>query len=137
MLTNRLIHPHLIGALAAAGHGTRVLLADGNFPYSSHSNPAAEKIYLNLRPGLLTVDEVLSALLTAVNIESATVMKSDGSPVPAHTSYREALGEAIPFDQVDRYAFYDLARAYDTALVIATGDQRLYANILLTIGLAG
>ena len=33
-----------------------------------------------------------------------------------------------------RFAFYDLCRDSDTALVIATGEQRIYANILLTVG---
>jgi L-fucose mutarotase len=33
-----------------------------------------------------------------------------------------------------RFEFYDEARSSDTALVIATGEQRVYANILLVIG---
>lgn len=137
MLTSDLIHPPLIGALAAAGHGTRILIADGNFPYSSHSNTAAETIYLNIRPGLLTVDEALTAILTAVNVEHAVGMRSDGRPVPAQAGYRRVLGANVMFEQVERFAFYDLARAADTAIVVATGDQRLYANLLLTIGIAG
>ncbi|WP_333771874.1 RbsD/FucU domain-containing protein [Streptomyces sp. IBSBF 2435] len=35
---------------------------------------------------------------------------------------------------MDRFPFYDAARAPDTALVIATGDRRTYANLLLTLG---
>ena len=34
----------------------------------------------------------------------------------------------------DRFAFYDRCLDRDVCLVIATGEQRLYANILLTIG---
>jgi L-fucose mutarotase len=33
-----------------------------------------------------------------------------------------------------RLAFYTRARGSDVALASAIGDQRLYANILLTIG---
>jgi hypothetical protein len=33
-----------------------------------------------------------------------------------------------------RFEFYDAARGPDLALVIATGERRIYANILLTIG---
>ena len=33
-----------------------------------------------------------------------------------------------------RFEFYDAARDSDVALVIATGEQRVYANLLLTIG---
>ena len=35
---------------------------------------------------------------------------------------------------LERFAFYDACRDSDTALVIASGEQRIYANILLTIG---
>ncbi|RAD07556.1 RbsD or FucU transport, partial [Burkholderia multivorans] len=39
-----------------------------------------------------------------------------------------------PFTGHERFAFYDLARSRDLGLVIATGDQRQYANLLLTVG---
>lgn len=137
MLTYSLIHPPLIGALAAAGHGSRILLADGNFPLSTHSRPSASVIHLNLRPGMLTVGDVLTTLLDAVNVEHATVMRSEGEQVPAHDEYREALGEDVTFEAVDRFSFYDLVRSEDVGVIVATGDQRLYANLLLTIGLSG
>ena len=35
---------------------------------------------------------------------------------------------------LERFAFYDEAKKEDCCLVIATGEQRIYANILLTIG---
>ncbi len=58
----------------------------------------------------------------------------DGESVPAHEGYRAALGADTAFVGHDRYAFYDASRTTDVALVIASGDQRLYANLLLTIG---
>ncbi|MDA1361044.1 RbsD/FucU family protein [Glycomyces luteolus] len=137
MLTYPLIHPPLLAALAAAGHGSRILIADGHFPSSTHTNPAAAMIHLNLRPGLLSGDQVLETLLDAVAIERAVVMASDGAPVPAHDAYRAALGEEVAFEAVERFAFYDLARADDVAVVIATGDQRQWSNLLLTIGVVG
>ncbi|MBO3734461.1 RbsD/FucU family protein [Glycomyces niveus] len=137
MLTYGLIHPPLLAALAAAGHGSRILIADGHYPCSTHANPAAARIHLNLRPGLLDGDQVLDALLDAVPIEHAVVMDSEGAPVPAHDGYRAALGPHVPVEAVERFAFYDLAKTADTAVVIATGDQRQYSNLLLTIGVAG
>jgi L-fucose mutarotase len=50
-----LIHPPLLAALGAAGHGGvargRVLLADANYSHSTNVSPAATVIHLNLRPG--------------------------------------------------------------------------------------
>nr|WP_194720097.1 RbsD/FucU family protein [Cellulosimicrobium arenosum] len=143
-----LLHPGLIAALASAGHGSRVLLADANYPHSTGARPGAPRVHLNVRPGLLSVDQVLEVLLDAVPVESATVMvpggvdgdvEAAGRPVPAHAGYRAALTEVVGasgvvWHELDRFAFYAAARSDDVALLVATGDQRVYANLLLTVG---
>jgi predicted ATPase len=48
--------------------------------------------------------------------------------------YAALLPAGTPVEVVERFAFYELGRRPDVTLVIATGDQRLYANLLLTIG---
>ena len=71
----------------------------------------------------------------AVVVESAQVMTpNDGPEPPIFESFRRALGKEVPMLKLGRFAFYDAARGPDVALVIATGEQRIYANILLTIG---
>jgi L-fucose mutarotase/ribose pyranase (RbsD/FucU family) len=35
VLRTRLLHPEILAALAGAGHGSRVLIADGNYPFST------------------------------------------------------------------------------------------------------
>ncbi len=44
------------------------------------------------------------------------------------------LGPDVGWDELDRFAFYDAARSDDVAVLVATGDQRVYANLLLTLG---
>lgn len=137
MLTSALIHPPLLAALANCGHGSQVLIADGNFPYATVVGPNATVVHLNVRPGLLTVDEVLDAVTGTVAFEAATVMAPpQQATVPAHAGYGDALGTNVPVTGIDRFAFYDAVRSSDVGLVIATGDQRAYANLLLTIGVA-
>jgi L-fucose mutarotase len=134
MLLGPLIHPTLLGALARAGHGSKVLLADANFPHGTGAAAGAERIYLNLAPGMLDVDQVLRVLLSAIPVEAGEVMlPPDGVDVPAIAGYRAAL-EGIPVAGHDRQSFYEAARHPDVAVVIATGDARVYANLLLTIG---
>ena len=136
MLRYDLIHPPLLEALATAGHGSRLLIADGNYPYLTARNASARIIHLNLRPGLLTVPEVLSSIQTAVNFEAAVVMRAeDGDEPEAHRDYRRLLGPGVPLARIDRFAFYEEVRSSDVGLVVATGDERLYANLLLTVGL--
>ncbi len=134
MLTTKLIHPEILAALGASGHGSGVLIADGNYPFVTRANPAAKRVYLNLMPGLVTVTQVLEALITAIPIETAHVMvRDDGSAPPIHAEFKAMLPN-VPFETHTRFPFYDLARGSDVSLVIATGEQRVYANLLLTIG---
>jgi L-fucose mutarotase len=134
MLTTRLLHPQILQALGEAGHGAQVLIADGNYPLITRSNPAAHHVYLNLAPGMLSVTDVLDVIAEAIPVESAHVMgPDDGSEPSIYADFRRLLPDT-PLQRMERFAFYDKARGPDTALAISTGEQRIYANILLTIG---
>ena len=135
MLLTELLHPEILRALAGAGHGARVLIADGHYPASTATGRRAATVHLNLAPGLLDVTTVLKVLQRAVPVEAAHVMVPPaGSPEPpAITEYR-ALVAPLPVEPLDRFAFYEAARSSDLALAIVTADVRIYANLLLTIG---
>lgn len=134
MLKTRLLHPEILYALGSAGHGSKVLITDGNYPHSTGSNPAAEKVYLNLAPGLLNAVQVLEVIADAIPVESAEVMATaDGSTPPIWGEFHKAL-PGLTLKSLERFAFYEAASTENVALVIATGEQRIYANILLTIG---
>lgn len=134
MLKTTLLHPEISYALGAAGHGSKVLISDGNYPHTTGSNPAAEKVFLNLAPGLLTATDVLKVVASAIPVEKAEVMATaDGSEPPIFEEFRGLL-PGTTLDPLERFAFYDAASDPSVALVIATGEQRIYANILLTIG---
>ncbi|MDZ4764779.1 MAG: RbsD/FucU family protein [Chloroflexota bacterium] len=134
MLTTKLLHPEILEALAGSGHGGGVLIADGNYPFSTRAFPAAKRVYLNFTPGKLNVIDVLDVIKGAIPVEAAHVMATNtGDEAPIVAEFRALLPD-VPFEKHDRFAFYDLARGNDTCLVIATGEQRVYANIYLVIG---
>lgn len=134
MLTTTLIHPQILAALGTAGHGSRILIADGNYPYTTRAHQDAAKVYLNLMPGVVGGVEVLRVLAASVPIEAAHVMgPDDGSEPPIVSRYRDELAGVEPV-LMERFSFYEAARGRDVALVVATAEQELYANILLTIG---
>jgi L-fucose mutarotase len=134
MLKTRLLHPEILQALGEAGHGAQVLIADGNYPLLTRSSAAAHRVYLNLAPGQLTVTDVLRVLVDAIPIEAAQVMVPDSSDEPGiFAEFRELLPD-VPLQPLGRLQFYDTARGPDLALAILTGEQRIYANLLLTIG---
>lgn len=135
MLTSRLIHPPLLRALAAAGHNSKVLLADANYPHSTGIGPRTELIHLNLSPGLVGVLDVLDAVLSVVPVERAAVMRPDEGGQPAILErFTQALGPDKSIVPLPRSEFYETCRGDDVAVAVATGEQMFYANLLLTIG---
>ena len=135
MLKGKLLHPEILGVIGQAGHGSKILIADGNYPFSTGSLPETPIVFLNLSPGLCTVTQVLDALLDAIEVEAAEVMVPDeGSRPPIFAEFEKMLPEFIKLTDRGRVEFYDLVKSSNTALVIATGEQRIYANLLLTIG---
>ena len=135
MLKTPLLHPQILAALGSAGHGSTVLIADGNYPFVTQSPDGAEFVFLNLTPGKLTVTDVLAPVAAVIPIESYTVMDTpSGVPKPTIYDEFERLIPGVPQQRLGRHDFYEAARSAQTVLVIATGEQRIYANILLAIG---
>jgi L-fucose mutarotase len=134
MLRYQLLHPEILAALGGAGHGSQVLIADGNYPFETRSNPNARRVFLNLAPGLLTATDVLAVLVDAIPIEVAHVMVPDVGEEPAIFGEFRSILNGLELYILRRFEFYDAAHGPDLALVIATGERRIYANILLTIG---
>jgi len=139
MLKTQVIHPIILEALAAAGHGGKVLIADGDYPVSTTKGIHAQIVYLNLVPGQMAATEVLDALQKILPIEKAQVMEvPEGHEKPEIWAiYKEMLKderESVEFTSLERFAFYAEVANPDTALIIQTGEIRDYANLLLTIG---
>ena len=144
MLRHTLIHPQISAALATAGHHSTILIADGNYPAASKRGPRAELVSLNLMPGVVTCDQALQAVLSAIPIEAIQTMETetsgpyalDGDP-PVWDDYRKTIEAAkldVVLQPIEKWAFYEAVSTNDHVLTIQTADQQRYANILLTVG---
>ena len=144
MIKGQLLHPQIQAALARSGHGSKVLISDGNYPHWTKRGPNAEVVYLNLAPGKVSVTDVLEVLVHAIPIEAADVMETlkEGpyamkEDPPIWDEFRQILHDAgadVELGRIERFAFYKAAGSPDVCLTVATGEQRIYANLLLTIG---
>lgn len=144
MLKHGLIHPEINRVLGRAGHHSKILIADGNYPASSTLGPNAELISLNLAPGIVNCTQVLKALLTAIPIERAnTMMYETTGPYaltedpPVWDEYRRELKAAklkLKLEPIEKWEFYKAVSTPDLVLTIQTADQQRFANLLLTIG---
>ena len=134
MLRGKLIHPQILETLGRAGHGSKVLIADGNYPFATGVAPRATQVFLNLSPGLVSVTDVLRVLVEAVPVEAAAVMMPPEETPPIFAEFSQLLPAEVGLEPLDRFAFYEASKDDNVALLIATGEERVYANILLTIG---
>jgi L-fucose mutarotase len=144
MLKHQLIHPKINEVLGRAGHHSKILIADGNYPASTKRGPNAELVCLNLSPGCVTVAQVLRALLSAVPVDHVNTMgipaddpyAQHGEP-PVWADYRAVLaecGSVAKLEPILKWDFYKAVESPDHVLTIQTGDQSLWANVLLTMG---
>lgn len=144
MLRHQLIHPQINGILGTAGHHSSILIADGNYPAATKRGPRSELVSLNLMPGVVTCNQVLQAILSAIPIESIQTMETEkdgpyaleGDP-PVWEEYRQtikAAGLEIDLQPTEKWAFYDAVTTPDHILTIQTADQQRYANLLLSVG---
>jgi L-fucose mutarotase len=144
MLKHQLIHPKINEVLGCAGHHATILIADGNYPASTKKGPHAELVCLNLSPGVVTVAQVLRAVLSAVPVDQINTMgipaedpyAQQGEP-PVWNEYRKLLKLSrlkIKLQPILKWEFYEQVESRDHVLTIQTGDQALWANVLLTVG---
>ena len=144
MLNHELIHPKISEVLARAGHHALILIADGNYPASTKRGPNAEVVCLNLAPGIVTCSQVLHVLLRAVPIDRISTMgippddpyAQSGEP-PVWNEYRQIVrnaGMKLDLAPILKWDFYKEVTSPDHVLTIQTGDQALWANVLLGMG---
>lgn len=144
MLKHQLIHPQINEIIGKAGHHSKILIADGNYPASSKRGPRAELVCLNLMPGIVSCTQVLQAILSAVPVEEINTMQYETSgpyalteDPPVWAEYRatlKAAGLQLDLKPIEKWDFYKAVETPDHVLTVQTADRQRYANVLLSIG---
>ena len=146
MLDTPLLHPEILRVLATAGHHSKVLIADGNYPAATKRGPRAELVSLQLVPGVPTVAQVFAAILATVRVDEVHTMGIDredayaaatpGDP-PVWEAYRRILaaaGSSCELVPIVKWNFYAAVESADHVLTIQTADTQPWANLLLSLG---
>ena len=89
MLKGKLLHPQILDALGRAGHLSKVLIADGNYPFSTRLGPRAAAVYLNLSPGRVNCVETLEALRDRVREDLQRGAEHDAEHAMRHELVKE------------------------------------------------
>ena len=124
----------LLQVLADMGHGDEIAIVDANFPAATMARRLVRL------PGS-TATEALAAVLSLMPLDDfvdhpAAAMDAPGERPAIYPEFEAAMaaaeGRAVVLEPVERFAFYERAKA--TYATIATGERRLYANIIVKKG---
>ncbi len=134
MIKTEIIHPPLLNALARCGHKTQILIADANYAFAGNVAEETEIIWLNLSAGTVSAPLLLEKILAVINVERATMMAwPEDVQNTIASEYAALLSGTCQMDYLEREAFYSRVKSPLTRLVIASGETRLFANVLLTV----
>lgn len=130
-----LLSPDLLHLMASMGHGDELVLADANFPAATHARRL-------IRVSGSSAPDVLHAVLGLLPLDDFVPQPAWTMQVVGDPSARPPV--ALEFDAIlrahgcapsaalERYAFYERASA--AFGIVATGETRIYGNILLKKG---
>ena len=132
-----ILSPELLKVMMEMGHGDELVIGDGNFPAAS----MARRL---LRADGHGVPELLEAIMKFFPLDSfvdrpvalMAVVPGDSTRPTIWEKYRSILKASDDnfkdFELVERFDFYERARqAY---AILATGEEAIYANIILKKG---
>ncbi|MBF6627333.1 MAG: L-fucose mutarotase [Proteiniphilum sp.] len=131
-----ILSPQLVKTLMEMGHGDEIVIADGNFPCHTISQHV-------VRADGLSARDILQALMELFPLDSycehqvylMEVVPGDHYKPGIWDDYKAILqnsGEPCSICYLERFAFYE--RAQKSYAVVATGEEALYANIILKKG---
>ncbi|MCB8822211.1 RbsD/FucU family protein [Microvirga rosea] len=136
------LSPDLLWVLASMGHGDDLALVDANHPSETIAK-ATTSGRLILLPGL-SMARVARAILSVLPLDTyvpdpvrrmRVVEDADAFPEiqrEVQAEIDKSAGKAIPLIGIDRFPFYDAARA--AFAVVQVGDPRPYGCFLFRKG---
>ena len=135
---SKIVSPELIKTLCEMGHGDEIVIADGNFPAETFGKRV-------IRADGFGGAEMLKAVLSLIPLDTYSdpnmilmrLMDCDKGKInPVIWNEYEKIATAedvnVKIGNIDRFEFYD--RAKTAYAVIATGEEAVYANIILKKG---
>ncbi len=131
-----IISPELLKILSDMGHGDEIVLADANFPAASN----AKRL---VRADGIKIPDLLSAILELFPLdqyddENFILMQkcegdnADVSVLEEYKQISEQKSSYCRFTFCERFDYYE--RAKNAYAIVATGEKRQYANIILKKG---
>lgn len=130
------ISPDLLKIICEMGHGDEIVLADANFPCAS----LAQRL---IRADGIEIPQLLSGILKLFPLDQydkcnfilMNKCEGDDADVSIWSTYENILKQYDNKNEIsfiERFDYYE--RAKKAYAIVATGEKRQYANIILKKG---
>lgn len=134
---SKILSPELLKILCEMGHGDEIVIADANFPSENYGKRVVRADGVS---GTKMLDAILSVFPLDTYSEPNMILmqlmdcdKGKINPIIWEEYKKIAKKEChAKIGNIDRFDFYDRAR--DAYAVVATGEEAVYANIILKKG---
>ena len=134
----KILSPELLKILCEMGHGDEIVIADANFPSANYGKRVIRADGIS---GTAILDAILSVFpldtYSDPNMILMQLMDCDKGKInpTIWEEYKEIANKKdknVKVGNINRYNFYD--RAKEAYAVVATGEEAIYANIILKKG---
>jgi len=133
------LSPELLSTLRAMGHGDEIAIVDANYPAASSGRPVMRM------DAAASTTRVAEAVLSLMPLDEFVpcaafhmqVVNDPAGEMPIFAEFRALLERYEPksakLEGIERFAFYERVRG--CFAVVATGERRLYGNLILKKGI--
>ncbi len=131
----KIVSPELLKILCEMGHGDEIVIADANFPSENYGKRV-------IRADGISGEKMLDAVLSLIPLDTyATpnfmlMQTVKGDPKPSiwgdYFKIASKADDNLREGYLERFEFYE--RAKQAYAVIATGEEAVYANIIIKKG---
>ena len=133
------LSPELLSTLRAMGHGDELAIVDANYPAESSG-----RLVIRM-DGIASATRILEAVLSLLPLDEFVpcaafhmqVVDDPTAQLPIFAEFRVLLERYEPraarLEGIERFAFYE--RVKSCFAVLATGERRLYGNLILKKGI--
>ena len=137
MLKNipKIISPELLKVLCEMGHGDEIVIADANYPAETNGKRV-------VRADGLKGPELLEAILELIPLDTYAeenmllMATTNGDPTPeiwdVYKKRAESKDKNVRLGFLTRNEFYN--RSKNAYAIVASGEEAIYANIILKKG---
>ena len=131
----KIVSPELLKILCEMGHGDEIVIADGNFPSENYGKRV-------IRADGIGGVEMLKAVLSLIPLDTYAnenfllmqTVQGDSTPTiwGEYFDIAKKADDNLREGYLERFDFYE--RAKKAYAVIATGEEAVYANIIIKKG---